>query len=99
MMSDCLQLTMMIPFILNRFLKNTHFKNLDLASFQYRTGVTRSDHAVKLWLKCWVVMVKTMAMVFKDSFTKEENGKLRECLCNERMLYHRYCYLNYNTIY
>ena len=86
MMSDCLQLTMMLPFILNRFLKSTHFKNLELASFQRRTGVTRNDHAVKLWLKCWVVMAKTMAIVFKDSFTEKEYGELRECLYNERML-------------
>ncbi|EXX58900.1 hypothetical protein GLOIN_2v1790940 [Rhizophagus irregularis DAOM 181602=DAOM 197198] len=86
MMSDCLELTMMIPFILNRFLRNTHFKNSELALFQRRTGVTRSDLAIKLWLKCWVVMAKMMAMVFKDSFTKEEYSELRECLCNERVL-------------
>ncbi|PKC56095.1 hypothetical protein RhiirA1_501645 [Rhizophagus irregularis] len=73
MMSDCLQLTMMFPFILNRFLKNTHFKNLELELFQRRTGVTR-------------IMAKTMAMVFKDSFTAEEYSELRECLCNERIL-------------
>ncbi|EXX71231.1 hypothetical protein RirG_080280 [Rhizophagus irregularis DAOM 197198w] len=85
-MSDCLELTMMIPFILNRFLRNTHFKNSELALFQCRTGVTRSDLAIKLWLKCWVVMAKTMAMVFKDSFTKEEYSKLREYLRNERVL-------------
>ncbi|CAG8754799.1 11779_t:CDS:2, partial [Rhizophagus irregularis] len=48
--------------------------------------VTRSDLAIKLWLKCWVVMAKMMAMVFKDSFTKEEYSELRECLCNERVL-------------
>lgn len=86
MMSDCLQLTMMFPFILNRFLKNTHFKNLELELFQRRTGVTRSDHAIKLWLKCWIVMAKTTAMVFKDSFTAEEYSELCECLCNERIL-------------
>ncbi|CAB4430765.1 unnamed protein product [Rhizophagus irregularis] len=34
MMSDCLHLAMMIPFILNRFLKPTHFKKLELALFQ-----------------------------------------------------------------
>ncbi|CAB4443413.1 unnamed protein product [Rhizophagus irregularis] len=49
-----------------KFLRNTHFKNLELALFQRRTGVTRSDLAVKLWLKCWVVMAKMMAMAFKD---------------------------------
>jgi hypothetical protein len=86
MMSDCLQLTMMFPFILNRFLKNTHFKNSELALFQRRTGVTRSDLATKLWMKCWIVMAKTMAMVFKDFFTKEDYDKLRECLDSERTL-------------
>jgi hypothetical protein len=76
----------MFPFILNRFLKNTHFKNSELELFQRRTGITRSDHAVKLWLKCWVAMAKTMAIVFKDSFTEEEYGELREYLHNERLL-------------
>jgi len=86
MMSDCLQLTMMIPFILNRFLKSRHFKNSELISFQHRTGVTRSDFAVKLWVKCWVVMAKTTVMAFKDSFTKENYDELRQCLYNERTL-------------
>jgi hypothetical protein len=86
MMSDCLQLTMMFPFILNRFLKHTHFRNSELISFQQRTGVTRNDHAVKLWLKCWVIMAKTMTIAFKDSFTKEDYEKLHQCLHNERTL-------------
>ncbi|GBC00136.1 hypothetical protein RclHR1_37590001 [Rhizophagus clarus] len=58
-------------------------KNSELELFQRRTGVTQSDHAVKLWLKCWVVMAKTMAIVFKDSFTEEEYDELHECLHNE----------------
>src|SRR5438034_259887 len=99
MMSDCLQLTMMFPFILNRFLKNVHFKNSELALFQRRTGVTRSDFAVKLWLKCWIVMAKTMAMAFKDSFTKEEYGELCECLYNEQLLLSQVLLFNYNTNY
>jgi len=86
MMSDCLQLTMIFPFILNRFLKHTHFKKPELALFQRRMGVTRSDHAVKLWLRCWVLVAKTMVMVFKDSFSKEDYDKLRDCLDNERKL-------------
>jgi len=86
MMSDCLQLTMMFPFILNRFLKRTHFKNSEFASFRRRTGVTRNDLAVKLWLKCWICTAKTMVMVFKDSFSKEDYEKLRNCLDDERKL-------------
>lgn len=86
MMSDCLQLTMMLPFILNRFLKHTHFKKPELSLFQRRTGITQSDHAVKLWLKCWILVAKTMVMVFKDSFSKEDYDKLRDCLDNEQKL-------------
>ena len=58
----------------------------ELASFQHRMGVTQSDFAVKLWLKCWVVIAKTMAIVFKDSFTKVDYDELQKCLSNEQML-------------
>ena len=70
-MSDCLQLTMMFPFILNRFLKHTHFKKPELSLFQRRTGITRSDHAVKFWLKCWILVAKTMVMYLKIPFQKK----------------------------
>ena len=86
MMSDCLQLTMMFPFILNRFLKHTHFKKPELSLFQRQTGITRSDHAVKFWLKCWILVAKTMVMVFKDSFSKEDYDTLHDCLDNERKM-------------
>jgi hypothetical protein len=87
MMSDCLRLAMMIPFILNRFLKPSHFKKSELAKFQQRTSVIRSDLAVKLWLKCWVIMAKMMTIVFKRSFIEEDYIKLRECLDNEWQLF------------
>ena len=96
MMSDCLQLTMMFPFILNRFLKRIHFKNSEFASFQCRTGVTRNDLAVKLWLKCWICIAKTMVMVFKDSFSKKDYDKLRNCLDDERKLLSLVFYLLFN---
>ncbi|GBC02103.1 hypothetical protein RclHR1_04450011 [Rhizophagus clarus] len=63
-----------------------YLKNSELELFQHRTGVTQSDHAVKLLLKCWIVMAKMMAIVFKDSFTEEEYDELRECLYNEQLL-------------
>ncbi|KAF0541218.1 serine/threonine protein kinase [Gigaspora margarita] len=40
MMSDCLRLAMMMPFILNRFLKPSYFKKSELTLFQQRTGVS-----------------------------------------------------------
>ncbi|PKY23928.1 hypothetical protein RhiirB3_387609 [Rhizophagus irregularis] len=90
MMSDCLQLAMMFPFILNRFLKNSHFKRPEFALFQHRTGVNRDDWAVKLWVKCWISVAKTMALTFKDSFTKDDYDKLRNCLDIERKLLSQY---------
>lgn len=87
MMSDCLRLTMMLPFILNRFLKFKHFKQSEIYKFQIRTGVICNDSAVKLWLKCWILMAKTMTIAFKHSFTEEDYIKLHECLDNERILF------------
>ncbi|CAB4441015.1 unnamed protein product [Rhizophagus irregularis] len=89
MMSDCLHLAMMLPFILNKFLKYKHFKQSEIEKFQVRTGVSRGDLAVKLWLKCWILMAKTMTMVFKHSFTEDDYIKLQECLDNERTLFSR----------
>ena len=67
-------------------MKHTHFKVSELDSFQHRTGIVRSDLAVKLWIKCWIMVAKTMEMVFKDSFSKEDYDELRDCLDKERKL-------------
>lgn len=87
MMSDCLRLAMMLPFILNRFLKTKHFKQSELDKLRVRTGVSRNDLAVKLWLRCWILMAKTMAIAFKHSFTEKDYIELQECLDNERNLF------------
>jgi hypothetical protein len=98
MMSDCLRLGMMIPFIFNRFLKPQHFKRSKLTLFQQRTGISQSNLAVKLWLKCWVLVAKMMKMaLFMHSFTEDDYTKLRECLDNEqrflsRVLIFMYCH-------
>jgi hypothetical protein len=87
MMVDCLHLNMMIPFILDRFLRPSHFKKPELVSFQHRTGVSRSDLAVKLWVKCWMVMAKATTMAFKRYFTADDYINLRECLDDERKIF------------
>ncbi|PKK63574.1 hypothetical protein RhiirC2_716893 [Rhizophagus irregularis] len=86
MMSDSLHLAMVIPFILNRILKPQNFKQSEIDKFRSQTGVSRSDLVIKLWLKCWILVTKTMSMAFMHSFTKEDYTKLRECLDNERRL-------------
>src|SRR5256714_567089 len=60
MMSDCFQLGMIFPFILNRFLKPQHFKQSEINKFRQRIGIARNNLAIKYWIKCWIVMAKTM---------------------------------------
>ena len=84
MMSDCFQLGMMFPFILNRFLKSQHFKQSEIDKFWQQTGIAHNDLAIKHWIKCWIVMAKTMAIAFKSSFTKDDYEELHQCLDNER---------------
>ncbi|PKY61218.1 hypothetical protein RhiirA4_485891 [Rhizophagus irregularis] len=48
MMSDCLRLTMILPFILNRFLKYKYFKQSEIEKFQARTGVSHKNDYIKL---------------------------------------------------
>ena len=89
MMSDCLRLAMVIPFILNRFLMPQHFKQSEIDKLRSRTGVSRNDFATKLWLKCWVLMAKTMKISFMNSFNEEDYTKLYKCLDDERRLLSR----------
>ncbi|KAF0514529.1 hypothetical protein F8M41_017575 [Gigaspora margarita] len=84
MMSDCLQLAMIVPFIFNRFLKPQHFKKTELTLFQQQVGLSRNDLAVKHWLKYWILVAKTMSIAFKHSFLKDDYINLHECLDNER---------------
>jgi hypothetical protein len=69
MMSDYLRLAMMMPFILNRFLKITSLKNNVAKSIQQRTGASRINLVKNTVITCWVHMAKTMSMVFKSKFT------------------------------
>ena len=84
MMSDCLQLAMVFPFILNRFLKQQHIKQAKFTKFRLRMNVSRNDLAINLWIRCWFVVAKTRATTFKEYFTDDDYNELRECLDNER---------------
>ncbi|GBC01031.1 hypothetical protein RclHR1_04040001, partial [Rhizophagus clarus] len=86
MISDSLRLAMVMLFILNRILNPQNFKQSEIDKFQSRTDVLRSDSAINLWLKCWILVAKTMSMAFMHSFTEEDYIKLSECLDKERSL-------------
>ncbi|PKY56360.1 hypothetical protein RhiirA4_476609, partial [Rhizophagus irregularis] len=80
MMSDYLRLAMIMPFILNRFLKPSHLKSNELETIQQRTNAQRRDYVPKTIIKCWVVVAKTMKIVFERDYTKEKYDDLKQCL-------------------
>jgi hypothetical protein len=86
MMSDCLRLAMVFPFILNRFLKRQHLKQSELTKLRLRMNVSRNDLATSLWIRCWSVVAKTAVTAFKESFTEDDYVELRECVDHERKL-------------
>jgi hypothetical protein len=86
MMSDCLRLTMMMPFILDRFLHPNYIKNANLTMIQQRCNVNRKDIATKLIVKCWSVVAETMVVVFKKKYNQNDYSLLQECLKNEMQI-------------
>ena len=105
MMSDCLQLAMVFPFVLNRFLNHQHFKRSEINKFRERTGVSRSDLIINHWVKCWTLVAKTTAMTFRRSFSEQDYIELGECLDNERKclsqvsMYNHVIYILFINIY
>lgn len=81
MMSDCLRLTMIMPFILHRFLKSSSLKKEQEKAIQQRTGASRINLIKNTIISCWVHVAKTMKIVFKSGF--DSYDKLQQCLEEE----------------
>ena len=86
MMSDCLRLSMIMPFILNRFLKTFHIKDNELAKIQQRIHANRIDLVPKSLIKCWVLVSKSMRLVFKKDFSENDYKNLEQNLEMERKI-------------
>ena len=82
MMSDYLQLAMIIPFILYQFLNNLSIKNNEAKNIQERIN-TRIDSVSKYIIFCWIHIAKTMKIVFSNKFTSNEYNNLQKCLKEE----------------
>jgi hypothetical protein len=80
MMSDYLQLAMFMPFILNRFLKTCHLKHNELVKIQQRINANRIDLVPKSLIKCWVLVSKSMQLVFKHSYSENDYINLQQIL-------------------
>jgi hypothetical protein len=83
MMSDYLRLAMIMPFILNRFLKISSLKERGAKNIQQRTNALRINLVKNIIISCWVHVAKTMSMVFNSKFTVISYEELQQSLEEE----------------
>jgi hypothetical protein len=84
MMSDCLRLTMVMPFILNRSLINNNcFKSSELVKFKNQSSL-HSNQVINAIIKCWSIVAKCSRLVFKLSLTNNDYIELEKSLKIER---------------
>ena len=86
MMSDLLRLAMIMPFLLNRFLKESSLKNNEAATIRQRIDVARISLVLKAIISCWVHVAKTMKAVFNKEFTLDSYEELQLCLKEEFLI-------------
>ncbi|GET52594.1 hypothetical protein GLOIN_2v1790940 [Rhizophagus irregularis DAOM 181602=DAOM 197198] len=86
MMSDLLRLAIIMPFLLNRFLKESSLKNNEAATIRQRIDVARISLVLKAIISCWVQVAKTMKAVFNKEFTLDSYEELQLCLKEEFLI-------------
>ncbi|GBC20198.2 hypothetical protein GLOIN_2v1790940 [Rhizophagus irregularis DAOM 181602=DAOM 197198] len=83
MMSDLLRLAMIMPFLLNQFLKESSIKRNETAMIQQRIDAFRVNSVPKIIISCWIHVAKTMKAVFNKKFTSDSYEELQQCLEEE----------------
>ncbi|CAB4385992.1 unnamed protein product [Rhizophagus irregularis] len=83
MMSDLLRLAMIMPFLLNQFLKESSIKRNETAMIQQRIDAFRVGSVPKIIISCWIHVAKTMKAVFNKKFTSDNYEELQQCLEEE----------------
>jgi hypothetical protein len=83
MMSDLLRLAMIMPFLLNQFLKESSLKHNEAVAIQQRIDASRINLVPKSIISCWVYVAKTMKAVFNKEFTSDNYKELQQCLEEE----------------
>ncbi|CAB4403326.1 unnamed protein product [Rhizophagus irregularis] len=83
MMSDLLRLAMIMPFLLNQFLKESNIKRNKTAMIQQRIDAFRVSSVPKIIISCWIHVAKTMKAVFNKKFTSDSYEELQKCLEEE----------------
>jgi len=74
---------MIMPFILNHFLKASSLKDKEAKDIQQRTGASHINLIRNIIISCWVHVAKTMSMVFKSKFTINSYEELQLSLKEE----------------
>jgi hypothetical protein len=95
MMSDYLRLSMVMPFILNRFLKISHLKVDEATKIQQRIHANRISLVPKSLIKCWVLVSKTTRLVFKNEYSENDYKNLQQNLETERKILIQVFYICY----
>jgi hypothetical protein len=82
-MSDQQRLTMIMPFILKRFLSPGHLKKEYFEKIKVTT-CANSQQVIKKIIECWVKMAMCAKQVFFPYFRPDDYKKLNNMLCDER---------------
>ena len=83
MMSDYLRLAMIMPFILNSFLKISSLKENESKAILQRIDASRISMVKSAIISCWVHVAKTMRIVFESKFTSDSYDELQKYLEEE----------------
>ena len=97
MMSDCLRLEMVMPFILNRFLTINCLKSQELVKIQEQSGL-RSNQVINAIINCWVLVAKCTQLAFRQSLTTKDYEDLENYLKKERNALTEVRFYIYNII-
>ena len=82
MMSDCLRLGMVMPFILNRSLTINCLKSQESVKLQERSNLHRNQ-VTNAIINCWVLVAQCTQLAFKQSLTTKDYENLENYLKKE----------------
>ncbi|CAB4426956.1 unnamed protein product [Rhizophagus irregularis] len=83
MMSDLLRLAMIMPFLLNQFLKESSIKRNETAMIQQRIDAFRVSSVPKIIISCWIHVAKTMKAVLTRNLHQIAMRNCKKCLEEE----------------
>ncbi|GBC00387.1 hypothetical protein RclHR1_03840009 [Rhizophagus clarus] len=69
---------MIMPFLLNQFLKESSLKHNEAVTIQQRINASRISLVPKNIIACWVHVAKTMRIVFNRKFTSDSYKELQQ---------------------